>query len=70
MNLDSFFKFQNESRIDESRKFENRAYPTPDQYGNGRLYQTSPITVKICSKLRKGPERGVHRLLQGVQYYT
>ena len=27
MNRDSFFKFQNESIIDDSRKFENRAYP-------------------------------------------
>ena len=27
MNRDSFFKSQNESRIDTSRKFENRAYP-------------------------------------------
>ena len=30
MNRDSFFKFQNESGIDDSRKFENRAYPTKD----------------------------------------
>ena len=28
MNHDSFFKSKNESRIDNSRKFENRAYPT------------------------------------------
>ena len=28
MNRDSFFKFQNESRIDNSRKFENCVYPT------------------------------------------
>ena len=28
MNYDSSFKFQNESRIDISRKFENRAYPS------------------------------------------
>ena len=28
MNRNSFFKFQNESRIDSSRKFENRAYPS------------------------------------------
>ena len=26
MNRNSFFKFQNESRIDDSRKLENRAY--------------------------------------------
>ena len=39
MNHDSFFKFQNESRIDDSRKFENRAYPNRVEYfgfGSGR----------------------------------
>ena len=28
MNCDSFFKFQNESKIDNSRKYKNRAYPS------------------------------------------
>ena len=30
INHDSFLKFQNESRIDNSRKFENHAYPIVD----------------------------------------
>ena len=29
MNRDSFFKFQNESRINNSQKIENHAYPMP-----------------------------------------
>ena len=51
MNRDSFFKFQNESRIDNSRKFENRAYPnceldqSPSLAQNQNKPKTKPTNV-------------------------
>ena len=47
MNHDSFFIFQNESRIDNSQKFENRAYPIKCQ--NCVLFKVSYSFVDILT---------------------
>ena len=55
MNRDSFFKSQNESRIDNSRKFENRAYPNFDisSVSSNQNILCSRAVSKLCRAVKK-----------------
>ena len=54
MNRNYFFKIQNESRIDNSRKFENRTYPNRDKVNFGATRKEaaarqSSHRIQFCS---------------------
>ena len=46
MNSDSFFKFQSESRINNSRKIDNRAYPISTS--STGWHQIKPVHHSLC----------------------